>query len=98
MDAIPITVTEKVIDEGERKAQLAYWQHHVAIDASVRTMMLDSQAQAIDELERPEILGTRVLMLLILARNVCCGCICRIYSKRFLSVVCSTLVQLSLFQ
>jgi hypothetical protein len=57
MAAIPVTIVDDVIDESERRAQLEYWQHHVGIDASVETMMLDSNAAAIDELERPEILG-----------------------------------------
>lgn len=43
--------------EDERQSQLEYWKHHVAIEATVETMMLDSQAAAIDSLERPEILG-----------------------------------------
>jgi hypothetical protein len=46
-----------VSDEAERQSQLEYWKHHVAIEATVETMMLDSQAAAIDSLERPEILG-----------------------------------------
>ena len=41
----------------ERQSQLEYWKHHVAIEATVETMMLDSQASVIDEMERPEILG-----------------------------------------
>lgn len=55
--AIPVSVVDEVIDADERRAQLEYWQHHVGIDASVETMMLDSNAASIDELERPEILG-----------------------------------------
>lgn len=70
MDTVPIKITESSIDEGERKAQLEYWKHHVALDASVRTMLLDSQAQAIDELERPEILSENAPFPVILVRNV----------------------------
>jgi hypothetical protein len=57
MEAVPVKIVDEVIDEEERRVQLEYWQHHVGTDPSVETMMLDSQAQAIDELERPEILG-----------------------------------------
>jgi hypothetical protein len=53
--------------ESERRVQLAYWQHHVGIAATVDTMMLDSQAAAIDQLERPEILSACVLNTTIYA-------------------------------
>lgn len=54
---LPVSVVDEVVDADERRAQLEYWQHHVGIDASVETMMLDSQAATIDEMERPEILS-----------------------------------------
>jgi len=44
-------------DADERQSQMEYWKHHVALEATVETMMLDSQAAVIDEMERPEILG-----------------------------------------
>ncbi len=53
----PPTLTMLASVEDERQSQLEYWKHHVAIEATVETMMLDSQAAAIDSLERPEILG-----------------------------------------
>jgi hypothetical protein len=43
--------------EEERHSQFEYWKHHVAIEATVETMMLDSNAAVIDAHERPEILG-----------------------------------------
>jgi hypothetical protein len=55
-----VHTTLEAVDEAERRSQLEYWKHHVAIEATVETMMLDSQAAIIDEMERPEILGMLV--------------------------------------
>lgn len=38
----------------EREAQRTYWKEHSS-NATVETMMLDSQASDIDKLERPEV-------------------------------------------
>jgi hypothetical protein len=56
METITVTPDTAAVPE-ERQSQLEYWKHHVAIEATVETMMLDSQAAVIDEMERPEILG-----------------------------------------
>ncbi len=43
----------------EREMQRSYWKEHSA-EATVETMMLDSQAKDIDRMERPEVRSAKL--------------------------------------